>query len=258
MATNATQWVWVGASRRHTLRLEHNTISGAQNIWLNGDSLFSSGWRFKLTGTIQIPADDSSLELYLLADGAAAPCRSSLPHLPLFPFSLTPPPHLPFAIYARRPGAEWGTLSYKLTVNGLLVPPEEGGGQGGAGGGTARIAASPPAPRSAGAGAGARSPGSAHASSRWTVHTGSARTCAVEYIYATQDILVDDHKAAVEPEFVEEEWGGEAGVPCVSGVRYRLPLGSQEGQLTVLPSAPGRGPPECVLVVAGVICKAHG
>ena len=141
-------------------------------------------------------------------------------------------------------------------MNGLLVPPEEGGELSGGGGGAARTAASPPAPRSAGAGA--RSPGAAHASSRWTVHTGSARTCVVEYIYATQDILVDEHRAAVEGEFVQEEEEGEAGAPCVSGVRYRLQLGqAQEGLLTVLPSAPGRGPPECVLVVAGVICKAH-
>ena len=99
-ATNTTQWVWVGSSRRHTLKLEHNTISGAQTITFNGAPLFSSGWRFKLTGTIHIPTDDSNLELYLLADGAGvlaklfatAPTSLSLilPHTLL---CLCAPPH---------------------------------------------------------------------------------------------------------------------------------------------------------------------
>ena len=72
--TNVVQWTWVGATRRHTLRLHHHTLSGKQELWLNNVSLYSSGWRFKLTGTIQIPTDDSNLELYLLADGAWLAC----------------------------------------------------------------------------------------------------------------------------------------------------------------------------------------
>ena len=77
-AVNATQWTWVGASRRHTLLLHHHTLSGKQDIWLNGVSILSTGWRFRLPGTIQIPADDTNLEIFLLADGERRGPGSSL------------------------------------------------------------------------------------------------------------------------------------------------------------------------------------
>ena len=96
MATNTTEWSWIGKSRRHTLRLTHQILTGKQDILLNDVSVLSTGWRFRLTGTIQIPADDSVLELYLLADGActappavtpaqlgAAPASRSLSTQPL-------------------------------------------------------------------------------------------------------------------------------------------------------------------------------
>ena len=92
----------------------------------------------------------------------------------------------------------------------------------------------------------------------WNVHLGSGRTCQVEYRFGTMDILVDDIKAAVEGQFMEEEEEEGSGVPSVSGVRYRLQLGPSllEALLTVIPSETGRGPPECVLVVNGVIIQS--
>jgi hypothetical protein len=84
----------------------------------------------------------------------------------------------------------------------------------------------------------------------------------VEYTHATMDILVNDIKAAVEGECVEEGEleGGALALPpaaTVSGVRYRLLLGPSllEAQLTVIPSDTGRAPPECVLVANGVIIQ---
>jgi hypothetical protein len=68
-SVNTTEWSWLGKTRRHTLRLCHHTLSGRQEIFLNGLPTFSTGWRFKLTGTIQIPLEDSNLEVFLLADG---------------------------------------------------------------------------------------------------------------------------------------------------------------------------------------------
>ena len=156
--------------------------------------------------------------------------------------------------------AEWGTLQYKLTVDGKLVPVDGGAAAAGAGGspapaGGSRAAASPAA---------AASPSPAAAlDCRWTVHTGAGRTCLVEYTFATMDLLVNDIKAAVEGEFVEEEEEGEAEAggasrpAAVSGVRYKLLLGPSllEAQLTVIPSDTGRGPPTCALVSNGVIIQ---
>jgi hypothetical protein len=152
-------------------------------------------------------------------------------------------------------------------VDGRLLDPDSGGSES-VGSGAKEAPSGAQSPRASVGGGGGfapsspRSPGSAQAGCCWMVHLEMGRSCLVEYFYDTMDILVNDMKASVEGEFVEEEGEGEgeeavAGVPKVSGVRYKLLLGSQllEGMLTVIPSATGRGPPECVLVVRGVIIK---
>ncbi len=170
---------------------------------------------------------------------------------------------------------------YKLTVDGKLIEVdagpagEEGGGSAGGGGaGASRPAAGAAAAAAAAAATAARSPAGSGAAlaggRRWTVHTGGGRSSVVEYTYATMDILVNDIKAAVEGEFVEEEeveggadpGGGAAAAQAatISGVRYQLLLGPSllAAQLTVIPSETGRGPPECVLVANGVIIRPQG
>jgi hypothetical protein len=160
---------------------------------------------------------------------------------------------------------------YRLTADGKLIEADaddaaEAGGVSGA-----PAASSPASPAAAAA---ARSPSTAAPGGhRWTVHTGGGRACVVEYTYATMDILVNDIKAAVEGEFVEEEelegggggGGGGGGAAAaraatVSGVRYKLLLGPSllEAQLTVIPNETGRGPPECALVANGVIIRPQG
>ena len=148
-------------------------------------------------------------------------------------------------------------MHYKLAVDGKLLPRDNDapGASPGGGGGSGSPLPRPLSP----AAAAAKSPAGAAKGCRWTVHVGGGRTCVVEYNFSSMDILLDDIKASVEGEFVEEEEeedpAAQSGMPRVSGVRYSLLLGPAgvEALLTVIPSESGRGPPEAVLVVNGVI-----
>ena len=76
---NTSEWEWLGKSRRHHVRFVHNTLTGKQQLFVDGAEFFSSGWKFKLTGSIYLPVDDATVELYLRSDGAPWAQRRSRP-----------------------------------------------------------------------------------------------------------------------------------------------------------------------------------
>jgi hypothetical protein len=100
---NRAEWRWLGKSRRHALAFEHNTVTGAQRLFLDGTEVFKSGWMFRLTGAIHIPVDDASAMLQIGTD-------------------------------------EWGALRYVLTVDSAVVAPVPAPGDTGAGAGASASA----------------------------------------------------------------------------------------------------------------------
>ena len=214
--TNTAVWQWTGSAKRHEIRFEHNTVSGKQSLWVDGAEHFRSGWKFKLTGTMCLTLEDRLLEIHLLCD-------------------------------------EWGSLYYRLTLNGTLVPLA--GGNVLAQEQAAAAAAAAPSARSPGGGGSGRalsSPASpsAGAATRWRV-----RGSTVEFAHAESLVLVDGAVQACEGAFVEEEpdvVDGRHG-EVASGVRFVFPVAGAEAELTVLPSIAGRGPPTCVLRIQNVV-----
>jgi hypothetical protein len=219
--TNKSIWSWVGKSRRNTLRFEHNTFSGVQQLWVNDTEMFKSSWRFKLTGSIQIPIDESIVEIYIICD-------------------------------------EWGNLQYKLTVDAKLVLAEgveEGKGGGGGGGGSTLS----PSGGKKGVGVTSPSGSSKGQDDVWHVRVDES-LCVVEYHPSTLDILVDGIKADVEGDFVEEDELEEVSHhgARVSGVRYDLLLPpTTHAQLTVIPGENARSPDTAVLTIKGVVQRKH-
>ena len=69
--TTRTSWRWIGKSRRHDFRFEHNAMTGEQRVFVDDAEVFGSGWKFRLTGSIYLPIDDALVELYIKSDGAA-------------------------------------------------------------------------------------------------------------------------------------------------------------------------------------------
>lgn len=219
---NKSLWTWVGKSRRHTLRFEHNTFSGVQQLWVNDSEVFKSSWRFKLTGSIQVPIDESIVEIYILCD-------------------------------------EWGVLHYKLTVDAKLVIAEGGEGEGGSSGGGGGGVLSPSGGKKGGGGVTSPSGGSKGMDDVWHVRMDEGRTCVVEYHPSTLDILVNGIKADVEGDFVEEEELEEVSHRArVSGVRYGILLPpATNAQLTVIPGETARSPHTAVLTIKGVVQRKH-
>ena len=226
---NTAIWEWMGSERRHQVKLEHNTITGKQRIWVDASEHYESTWKFRLTGTLYLTLDASLMELHLISDAV-------------------------------------GTLYYRLTLNGALVPlcggnvvsqeaglkissPQAGGG--GAPSKGSPVAASP----------------QADAPVRWRVCKGGGgddcsggggggggAAVAVEFSPKTMVILVGGSRVEAEGKFVEEPEEEVASLGAVaSGVRYNFHVAGDAAELTVLPSSCGRKSPQCVLKVAGCI-----
>ena len=188
---------------------------------MNESEVFKSTWRFKLTGSIQVPIDESIVEIYILCD-------------------------------------EWGVLQYKLTVDAKLVIAEGGGDEGSSGGGGALSPSG--GGKKGGVGVTSPSGGSKGLDDVWHVRMDEGRTCVVEYHPSTLDILVNGIKADVEGDFVEEDEMEEVSHhgARVSGVRYGILLPpATNAQLTVIPGDTARSPHTAVLTIKGVVQRKH-
>jgi hypothetical protein len=98
---NRTVWRWLGATRRHELVFDHDSMTGSQRLWLDDAEVFKQGWKFRLTGELHVPVDDANVQLLIASD-------------------------------------EWGALTYTLRVESKVVAPVSAdSGGGGAGGGAA-------------------------------------------------------------------------------------------------------------------------
>lgn len=250
LMVNRTEWEWIGRSRRHNVVFEHNTLTGVQKLWLDGSEYFKSSWRYKLTGCVYLPVDDTTVEVYTNSSGARRSRGRPLPvsngcgvwgvDAPPLHAPLPPPPSFPHR-------ADYGALTYALAVDAKIIPPLAQAGAGAssptAGGGGAAALASPLAR------------GPAGGISSWSVHVGG-RERVVEYVHATLDVLVDSIKVEASgsfaPEDEEGEGGGEGGA---SGAYYEFTIPPQMVSAVLRVDAPrGRGTvPSARLTVDGVL-----
>ena len=95
-------WAFLGARARHSVTFEHNTLSGAQRVFVDGAEFFKSGWKFRLTGTLFFALDGRSVEIYVRTN-------------------------------------DFGELVYTLSVDAKEVPLQSGGAGGGGSGGGGRF-----------------------------------------------------------------------------------------------------------------------
>lgn len=211
--TNTSQWTWVGRSRRHTVRFEHNTLSGAQRLVLDGADYFNSGWKFRLTGSIYLPVDGSTVELYITAN-------------------------------------EYGALSYALCVDAQRVPAagEEAVSPGATSPKAAVAQPGQPLPTPPGVSSWTVSCGGKRHAIEYHHKTLDILVDGVKVQAAGSFAEDEDEEAAAAAAGGADSFGS-----TVSGVKYEfvIPPSMSEAVLTVVPARDGRSPPACALRVEG-------
>jgi hypothetical protein len=181
-----TTWVFLGATRRHTIVFSHNTFTGTRRIFVDDAELFSTGWRYSLTGAMLFHVDGSNLEIMIRADAS-------------------------------------GALHYELSADSKFVPPVESTGGSSSGSSSLRSPAPPPPPPRSSEGVSTwvlnlptRSSSSSSFSSS-SPGLSMLRLCQIEFIWSRMEVLVDGVKVEAEGDFAEEG----AGTTYSFGVQER-------------------------------------
>ena len=190
LITSRLSWAFLGKSRRHTVTLVHNTLSGAQTLFVDGAEFFSSGWKYKLTSTLHFVLDGSTVEIHVRTDDA-------------------------------------GSLTYALSLDAREVPLASGGAYAA---GAAPVSPSTPAQGSGGvgaAGAGAVA-GAGSAVSTWIVALPRTGLHQVEFLHSELEVIVDGSRVEAAGDFVEQGSAYSFDVAGVAATITALPIAPSE------------------------------
>jgi hypothetical protein len=157
-------WTFLGPTRRHTVTLVHNSLTGNRTVTVNGNELYESGWQYSLTGTLLFTLDGAAVEIHV-----RTPSETE-------------------GLVAKASGA----LLFSLSVNAKEVPPTTTSPSSPSSSSSSSSSRrDPPTPTAA-----------APESSTWVVALPSGLH-QVEFLWSRLDVLVDGVRVDTEADFAE-------------------------------------------------------